>query len=289
MEIYNGTYCVYIHTNKINGKIYVGQTVHGDNLEKRWGRNGAGYKSSPRFWSAICQYGWDGFEHEVVASRLTLDEANHFEELLIEKLDTTNLDKGYNLKSGGENNLLSDEAKQKISNAHKGKSLSEEHKKKLSEIRKDRVFSDEHKRRLSESQIGKKKHPLSDELKKKLSEAHTGHVVSLETCRKIGEANKGKTMSEESKTRNAEAHKGKRHTEETKKKMREAKKCQKRRVGQYDKNESLIKIWDGIRDAAYTLGICEQSISMCCRGVCKSAGDFVWRYFDIPFTSQNDL
>lgn len=41
MEIYNSTYCVYIHTNKINGKKYVGQTCQ--KPEYRWGKNGIDY------------------------------------------------------------------------------------------------------------------------------------------------------------------------------------------------------------------------------------------------------
>lgn len=56
MEAYNGTYCVYIHTNKINGKMYVGQTIYGDDPNKRW-QNGYGYKNCPYFYRAIEKYG----------------------------------------------------------------------------------------------------------------------------------------------------------------------------------------------------------------------------------------
>lgn len=84
MEIYNGTYCVYIHTNIVNGKKYVGQTVFGDNPNSRW-RNGTGYARSIHFYNAIQKYGWDNFEHEIVASKLTKEEACSFECLLIKK------------------------------------------------------------------------------------------------------------------------------------------------------------------------------------------------------------
>lgn len=100
MEIYNSTYCVYIHTNKINGKKYVGQTCQ--KPEYRWKKDGRGYKRNPRFYSAIKHYGWDNFEHEIIASNLTKEEADNFEILLIDKLDTMNPDKGYNLTNGGE-------------------------------------------------------------------------------------------------------------------------------------------------------------------------------------------
>ena len=51
---------------------------------------------------AVEKYGWDSFEKEVVASGLTKEEAGHFEQLLIRKLDLMDRKYGYNQTSGGE-------------------------------------------------------------------------------------------------------------------------------------------------------------------------------------------
>lgn len=66
--IENGNYTVYMHTNKTNLKRYIGIT--GQTVQERW-RDGKGYKSCILFNRAIQKYGWDGFEHEIVASNLT--------------------------------------------------------------------------------------------------------------------------------------------------------------------------------------------------------------------------
>lgn len=60
MIIKNGNYTVYVHVNKINGKMYVGITSQ--TVEQRW-RQGKGYKHCVFFYRAIEKYGWDGFEH----------------------------------------------------------------------------------------------------------------------------------------------------------------------------------------------------------------------------------
>jgi hypothetical protein len=126
--INNGDCSVYVHINKINGKIYVGRTKR--NPEDRYGTNGvcylrrdkhSGMYLQPLFANAINKYGWDNFEHEVVASNLTEEESINFEKLLICRLRSNEKEFGYNMTEGGEDlsNLWSDERKRAHSNSRK--------------------------------------------------------------------------------------------------------------------------------------------------------------------------
>lgn len=90
----NGNYKIYIHRNKINGKNYIGQTCQ--DLEKRWGRNGIGYKENKVFFNDILNYGWSNFEHSLLQHNLTKEEANKLENYYINLFDTTNSFFGYN-------------------------------------------------------------------------------------------------------------------------------------------------------------------------------------------------
>jgi len=101
------TYCVYCHTNLINGKKYIGQTCRKPQL--RWGVNGIGYLkknkkglfNQPLFANAILKYGWDNFSHEIIASNLTQEEANKLEFELINLYNTQDDEFGYNIVDGG--------------------------------------------------------------------------------------------------------------------------------------------------------------------------------------------
>lgn len=105
-------YSIYIHINKINHKVYVGQTCQIP--EQRW-RNGEGYKESPRFYNAIKKYGWDNFEHLILFSNLTQEEANIYEKELIKNYSSNYEEYGYNMTSGGENHYrFTEETKQKL-------------------------------------------------------------------------------------------------------------------------------------------------------------------------------
>lgn len=73
----------------------------------------------------------------------------------------------------------SEEAKRKMSEAHKG----------ITSPRKGKQLSEETKRKLSEARKGKK---LSDEQRQAISEAHKGIKLSEEHKKKLSEVNKGK-------------------------------------------------------------------------------------------------
>lgn len=104
-------YTVYQHKNKINGKIYIGITMR--STKERWGANGCNYKTSPHFYAAIKKYGWNNFEHNILFTHLSKDEACIKEKELIKKYNSMDRNFGYNSTSGGETFILSDEARRK--------------------------------------------------------------------------------------------------------------------------------------------------------------------------------
>lgn len=107
---------VYKHINKINGKIYIGITRE-KKPEKRW-KNGLGYKHSSHLWAAIQKYGWSNFDHEVIASGLTEQEACSMEIDLIKKYKSNNNQFGYNIAEGGSAPKWTEETKLKNSGAN---------------------------------------------------------------------------------------------------------------------------------------------------------------------------
>lgn len=112
-------YTVYAHINKVNGKIYVGITRQIP--EKRWGYNGRCYKSNGHFHNSILKYGWDNFDHEIIATKLTESEAKNFEHILVLKLQSNKSKYGYNKTEGGDTVCkFTDKMKEKMSKAKKG-------------------------------------------------------------------------------------------------------------------------------------------------------------------------
>lgn len=184
-------YTVYQHKNKINGKVYIGITSQ--KPEQRWGSQGCNYKSSPHFYSAIQKYGWDNFEHNILFTDLTKEQACLKEQALIKEYNSINREFGYNSTSGGDIFTMNEETKQKISQAMIGNQnslghpCSEEKKEKISNAQKGRKFTEEHKQKLSEA--AKNRHvPCSEEKKQILKEKSHKKSVYCEELDKIFES-----------------------------------------------------------------------------------------------------
>lgn len=113
-------YCVYKHTSP-SGKVYIGITDN--NPKKRWD-SGHGYRRQAHFWNAIQKYGWKNIKHEIILKGLTREEAFRLEIKLIEKYDSSNPQKGYNLSTGGKGGstgtILSQETRLKMSKSRTG-------------------------------------------------------------------------------------------------------------------------------------------------------------------------
>lgn len=269
-------YFVYMHISP-SGKRYIGITR---NCIRRW-RNGFGYQRNQYFYSAIKKYGWNNFEHIIIAENLSLLDAEKMEIELIEKYKTNEKEFGYNHAKGGKVNCgykLSDETRKKLSeshigipNANKGKSMSKEQKEKISKALKHKYLgenhhfygkhhSDESKYKISQSNKGKSKNVgenncwygkhLSEEHKNKISETMSGRTLSYQHKQHLSDSLKGKAPTRTSG------------------------------IAQYSLNNDFIQSFSSIVKAEEITGISRYAISHAIRGNTKGniSNGFVWKY-----------
>ena len=183
-------YTLYMHFNRTNGKKYIGIT--GRSLNSRFGKDGSGYKRCAVFWNAIQKYGWDNFEHRILRTNLTEEEAKDLEKKYIAAFQTNDRRFGYNILEGGQCGPMPQETKDKIGESHKGKPNGREGTH-LSEETKEKIASSQRGRKMSESHydnfvkaMAKRKGTPGRKLSEKEIEDLRQHSVKKVLCVETG-------------------------------------------------------------------------------------------------------
>ena len=153
---------IYVIRNKVNNKLYIGQTTNKKGFNGRYHFKGEGIEKvynfnkyskdknknySAHLLRSIEKYGFEAFEIiEEFDVAYSQEELNKLEYMYIEIYKTRNFNYGYNIRYGGNNGKLSEETKRKIKENHVdnsgenngfyGKHHTEETKRKISEINK---------------------------------------------------------------------------------------------------------------------------------------------------------
>lgn len=180
---------IYLVTNGLNGKQYVGQTIvegncvgHGKLVTK-----------------AYAKYGKTNFTYEPIHTNIEDRNTLNFMETFWIKTHNSQVPNGYNIENGGSaRGKITEEIKQKISKAKRGVKLSEKARQSLI----GRKLSKEHRENIGNGMKGRK---LSQESIEKIRKGNQGKLVTQETKDKLSIHNKGKTLSEETKKKLSEA------------------------------------------------------------------------------------
>lgn len=271
---------VYLTTNLVNGKQYVGQHL-ATKFDKRYKGSGTALKY------AFEKYGWDNFKCEVICWCSTQEELNYREQCEIVFYSTFSPN-GYNLKYGGSNGKWRDESRKKASIAQKKRFEKPEEREKNSlghvgqvawnkgvpptkeQVEKQKAtlnkYWDDEENRIKAS-IAQKKRFENPEERKKASDSHKGKKPSIKARKNMSEAQKKYYANEENCKKMSES-------------LLNSPKAQKRckNVLQYTKDGVFVKEWASLHEIQRELGFLVSGISECCRGLRKSYKGSIWRY-----------
>jgi len=244
---------IYKVTNKINKKIYIGQTIR-SMTERKYGHiKSVRMGSTSLFHNSIRKYGIDNFTWEVIDTAHCIEKLNELEISYIAKfncfIDFQNSN-GYNMNTGGGNYITSHLTKQKLSIINTGK-----------------ILSTETKEKISKGNLGKS---VTESFRKTMSELNKGRVASLETREKISKSLQGKPGRNTGNT----------HTQETKEKISNTKKgtvsWNASPVIQLTMDGEFVREWRSAAFAASQLKLSQGNITSCIHGKRNSTGNYKW-------------
>lgn len=256
----------------VTNKRYIGQAEmlydrfieHNGYLMKAWkqhleNENVKVYAKNRYLVHSFIKYGPENFVFHIIEN-CTIEQLNERETYWISYYNTyKDKPKGWNLTPGGSNSDTishhpdKENIRKKLSIAGMGHEVTQETRNKISQAQKGIPKSEELKEKFKITQRGKKMPqsyidmmrqrmkgegnpmygirgkdnplygiPRSEETKKKISEARSGWVPTEKTRQRMSESHIGKKLSEEHKRKIGEKSKGRKHTEEAKRKISEA-------------------------------------------------------------------
>lgn len=130
---------VYLIRNRVNGKVYVGQTVQA--VKRRWAQHISKALAGKvtHFSNAIRKYGKDAFDVITIATACDQFSLNLKERILIRVYRSMDKGSGYNRRDGGANGRMSEETKRKIGTANAGRLLGKKQSREFIEMRVSKI------------------------------------------------------------------------------------------------------------------------------------------------------
>lgn len=253
---------VYMTTNVINGKKYIGQHQCKTEKDSYLGSGTALVRD-------IKEYGRKCFVRETLYVAESQDELNEKEIEFIAKYNAVESSEFYNFARGG----LCVEGCMNPMYGH--------------------VYTEEERKKIGNGQRGEKHwnygQHWSEEIKAKISESHKGLPawnkgipMREESKKKLSAANSGKERTDLARQHMREAHLGRKHPEEVKQKIGNANKRFHENGGRRSAKPVVCvetnTIFASIGDASRFVNRHESAVSACIRGKQETAGGYHWRF-----------
>jgi len=228
---------IYKITNP-KGRVYIGQSI---GIHARWEKD---YKKlqcekQVRLYNSLLKYGFSEHIFEVV-EECSIEDLNTRERYWQDFYDVLSK-KGLNCKltkTEDKSGKWSEETKEKIGKARKGKLHTEATKQQMSEARKGVLKTESHRQAISNTTKGRPK--------------------SAEHLQKIGDANRGREVTEEFRDKMSLIV------------------SKYRNIEQYDFEGNLIHVYDTTSQASKQ-GFSKQGIVECIKGIQRSHKGFIWK------------